>query len=144
MFKTARNATVLGVGLSISAIVGWLLLKEKKHTEESASMIIKSQLRPTEPPDTPKIVLPMDALVSDNGTEAAVPAGETQDDLTRIKDIGPRFAAALNAIGITRFAQLAAETPETLADRLSAEVSVRAERIQTNNWIGQAATLAQS
>lgn len=139
MYKTARNLTVLGVGLGISMVVGWLFLKENKRARESARTVVKSQIRSSQPDEIPQIVLPMDAL--ETRTE---PASEPADDMTRIKDIGPRFASALAAAGITRFAQLAGYTPETLAEKMAPYVTVTVQRIRTRNWIGQAAQLAQN
>jgi predicted flap endonuclease-1-like 5' DNA nuclease len=66
------------------------------------------------------------------------------DDLTIINGIGPRFAEALHAIGISRFAQLAEQDPDDLANQLADHVTVRAARIRDNDWIGQARTLAQN
>ena len=48
--------------------------------------------------------------------EAQAAAG---DDLTIIDGIGPDYAAALNAAGVTTFAQLSEQTPEALAETLS-------------------------
>jgi predicted flap endonuclease-1-like 5' DNA nuclease len=139
--KTARNLTVLGIGLGISAAVGWLLLKESKRAKEVTRLTIKSQIRSTEPENFPHIVLPLEAL---EGKEDLAAAAESGDDLTKISDIGPRFAEALATIGITRYAQLAAQTPETLAGRLAPYINVRAQRIRDKDWIGQAARLAGS
>jgi predicted flap endonuclease-1-like 5' DNA nuclease len=138
MYKTTRNVAILGIGLSVSAVVGWLLLKENKGKpkKEPASVAVKSQVRPPEAEEAPQIVLPLDAL--DQATALA------PDDLTRIKGIGPRFAQAIQAVGITSFAQLAAHTPDELADKLAAHVGISAGRIRDNNWIGQAAELATS
>ena len=47
-------------------------------------------------------------------------------------------------MGITRFAQLAKETPEGLAERLAPMINVRAQRIRNNDWIGQAAQFARN
>lgn len=41
------------------------------------------------------------------------------DDLTKIDGIGPRRGRALNALGITTFAELAAIAPNELAEYLS-------------------------
>jgi predicted flap endonuclease-1-like 5' DNA nuclease len=139
--KTARNLTVLGIGLGISAVVGWLLLKESKRAKEVSRLTIKSQIRSPESEDFPHIVLPLEAL---EAKEDNTPAVDEADDLTRINDIGPRFAEALVAIGITRYAQLAAQTPEALAERLAQHINVRAQRIRDRDWIGQAARLARS
>jgi len=138
--KTARNLTVLGIGLGISAVVGWLLLKESKRAKEVARLTIKSQIRSSEPEDFPHIVLPLEALEEKEDTALASHAA---DDLAKIRDIGPRFAEALAAIGITSYAQLAAQTPETLAEKLAPHVNVRAQRIRERDWIGQAERLAK-
>ena len=141
MHKTARNLTALGLGLSVSAIVGWLLLRESKRGRELPSVTVKSRSHDAGLDDMPPIVLPLDAL---EDSDEEPPDGEQtgDDDLTQIKDIGPRFAAALRAIGITQFDQLAEQTPETLAELLTPHVTVRPRRIHDNNWIGQAAQKA--
>lgn len=147
MNKTARNLTLLGAGLSVSAVVGWLLLREARRDSDTGTVLIRSTNRAHNSAEMSNIVLPPEAL---NATEqdSALPdelnepvtAGS--DDLTLIKDIGPRFSEALNAIGITTYAQLAEQDAETLTDRLSAYVTIRPGRIQDKNWIGQAAQLA--
>lgn len=147
MYKTARNLTVLGAGLSASAIVGWLLLRESKRNKTPTTTTVTSKHR-NEVEQMPKIMLPLEPL-GDN-TPASTSAdtkpntAAAQDDLTRINDVGPRFAEALGLIGITSFKQLAAQTPDALAERLIPHVNVRAQRIRDKNWIGQAAQLAQS
>jgi hypothetical protein len=141
MHKTARNLTALGLGLSVSAIVGWLLLRESKRGRELPILTVKSRSHDAGLDDMPPIVLPLDALEGSD-EEPAAAAKQADDDLTQINDIGPRFAAALRAIGITRFDQLAAQTPETLAELLTPHVTVRPQRIHDKNWIGQAAKKA--
>lgn len=68
-----------------------------------------------------------------------------RDDLERIHGIGPRYAAALDQIGVRRFADLARYTPEELSDALREQsgVNVAAERIDVDDWIGQAESLSQ-
>jgi large subunit ribosomal protein L21 len=65
-------------------------------------------------------------------TFAAAPAGT--DALIDIKGIGPVFVERLHAAGITTFAQLAAQTAETLATTTGAST----ERIRRERWIEQA------
>ena len=137
MHKTARNLTALGLGLSVSAIVGWLLLRESKRGRELPTITVKSRSHDAGLDDMPPIVLPLDALEGSD-EEPAAAAEPADDDLTQINDIGPRFAAALRAVGITRFDQLAAQTPETLAELLTPHVTVRPQRIHDRDWIGQA------
>ncbi len=63
------------------------------------------------------------------------------DDLTRIKGIGPKMLAALQAAGITTFAQLARAKPETLKAALAAANLRSAPSLST--WAKQAAYLAR-
>lgn len=143
MVKTVRNLTVLGIGLGASAIVGWLLLRESKRQDADGPLVVKSQKRPLESDTVHHIEVPLtpsDELVA----QVDINASDKADDLTQISDIGPRFAHALELIGITRFAQLATQTPESLADRLAEHVTVRAQRIRDKDWIGQAAKLAKT
>jgi predicted flap endonuclease-1-like 5' DNA nuclease len=143
MYKTVRNLTVLGIGLGVSAVVGWLLLKESKREKTPSGLAIRSFTRTPEQEEIPQIVLPLENLEAE-ATSAPDPSSESLDDLTRIRDVGPRFAEALHAIGINRFAQLAEQIPEELAARLAPQVRVRPQRIRDNDWIGQAARLARS
>jgi hypothetical protein len=147
MQKTARNLLVLGTGLGISALVGWLFLRESRRSRDDAPVLIKSQNRTAEPSGMPNIILPLDTMVSgDDGAESLdtdQQAVEAEDDLTRINDIGPRFADALHAIGIITYAQLAQQTPDALAKKLTPHVRVTAQRIQDKDWVGQAAQFAR-
>jgi len=71
--------------------------------------------------------------------EASAPSTETSgggdDNLAEIMGIGPVFRVRLRQAGISTFAQLATTTPEALA--AITEQSV--ERIERDDWIGQAA-----
>ena len=64
---------------------------------------------------------------------AAPPA---PDDLLMIKGIGPVFVKLLHEAGITRYADLAAHTPESLSGAIGGRVA--AERIERERWIEQA------
>jgi predicted flap endonuclease-1-like 5' DNA nuclease len=138
MHKTARNLTALGVGLSISAVVGWLFLRGSRRDIEKKFVTIRSKSHAPGPDEMPKIVLPLDSV---DDRPAPMPDSR-EDDLTQIRDIGPRFAEALRTIGITRYTQLAEQTPEALAEHLAPYVNIRPDRIRSNDWIGQAARLA--
>jgi NADH-quinone oxidoreductase subunit E len=66
-------------------------------------------------------------------------AGET-DDLKLISGVGPKLEQKLNALGITRFAQIAAWTAEDVA-RFDDQLNFRG-RIDRDKWIEQAKALA--
>lgn len=63
-----------------------------------------------------------------------------QDDLTRIKGLGPKAAAALADGGVTRFAQIAAWSDADIAS-WDEKINGRG-RITRDDWVGQAKTLA--
>ena len=70
---------------------------------------------------------------------ASVPSGGA-DDLKRIRGIGPQNEERLRSIGVTRFAQIAAWTPED-----EHEIGVRLAfpgRIEREQWVAQARSLA--
>jgi predicted flap endonuclease-1-like 5' DNA nuclease len=70
--------------------------------------------------------------------------GETRsgDNLCLIKGIGPKFEAALHALGFTRFEQLAQLTPAEI-ERLDRQLGPFAGRIQRDRIVEQAAYLAR-
>lgn len=68
-----------------------------------------------------------------------------QDDLQKIKGIGRSTAEVLYRLNINHFSQLADFTPENLADLLKARLPfISVQRIERDNWIGQARALAQA
>ncbi|KPF89891.1 hypothetical protein [Novosphingobium sp. AAP93] len=73
--------------------------------------------------------------------EAPPPSSDEGDDLTRIKGLGPKISTALRALGVTRYAQIAAWTEEDVA-RIDAQLGAFAGRATRDNWIEQAKLLA--
>ncbi|MCK5910409.1 MAG: hypothetical protein KAG62_10715 [Caulobacter sp.] len=83
-------------------------------------------------PLTEEVPAELDAVA-----ETVVAAG---DDLTRLVGVGPKLAASLAELGVTTFSQIAAWTPEELADiDLKLGLKGRAER---DAWIAQAKRFA--
>ncbi|PTQ13060.1 hypothetical protein CLG96_02665 [Sphingomonas oleivorans] len=64
------------------------------------------------------------------------------DPLTRIKGLGPKAEARLAQLGITRFEQIAAWTPQEVAE-IDAQLGPFKGRIQRDRWVEQATHLAQ-
>lgn len=73
--------------------------------------------------------------------EALSTAADEGDDLTRIKGLGPKISAALRALGVTRYAEIAAWTEADVA-RIDAQLGAFAGRATRDNWIEQAKLLA--
>lgn len=64
----------------------------------------------------------------------------TPDDLKQIKGVGPKLEEKLNALGITRYDQIAAWTEQDV-QRVDDQLNFRG-RITRDDWIGQAKALA--
>jgi predicted flap endonuclease-1-like 5' DNA nuclease len=63
------------------------------------------------------------------------------DDLTRIKGLGPKLAATLASLGVTRFEQIAAWSDADI-ERIDAQLGRFQGRIARDNWVEQARLLA--
>lgn len=69
------------------------------------------------------------------------PALGAPDELTRLKGLGPKAAAQLNALGLTRYDQLAALTPDQQAS-IDARMGSFKGRLARDRWTEQARHLA--
>lgn len=63
------------------------------------------------------------------------------DDLTRMKGLGPKLRDRLAALGVTRFDQIAA-WDDAAIDRIDAELGTFTGRIRRDDWVDQARFLA--
>jgi len=102
--------------------------EEAPAEEKSAKAASKSEEKASEAP------------ADENAPLFETPEGEP-DDLKKISGVGPVLEGKLHALGITKFEQVAAFTPEQIAmvdDRLSFK-----GRIERDNWLSQAAELAK-
>lgn len=129
------------LGISAALIIGWWLwqlLRENEEEEEEAMW--------TPPPPPQEISIPMPDVTEEM---AAVPPDVPSDnghadDLTRIDGIGPKYAQALQELGIATFVTLAQQDPDDLAARLRERgVRIIGDRIRQSDWIGQAQRLAR-
>lgn len=65
----------------------------------------------------------------------------SDDDLTRIKGLGPKLAETLRGLGVTSFAQIGAWTDADI-DRIDAQLGRFQGRIRRDDWPAQARLLA--
>jgi predicted flap endonuclease-1-like 5' DNA nuclease len=70
-----------------------------------------------------------------------LPAEGAPDDLTRIKGVGPKLTAMLTQLGVTRYDQIAAWSPEDAAT-IDQHLGPFQGRIARDNWIEQCRYLA--
>ncbi len=93
------------------------------------------------PEAAPEEAAPQDEPAA--GSEAKMfqaPDGEP-DDLKKISGVGPVLEGKLHDLGITRFSQIAAFTPEDIA-KVDDALSFKG-RVERDDWIGQAKTFAE-
>ena len=74
-------------------------------------------------------------------TPAPQAASGEGDDLRRLKGVGPKLAVQLQALGITRYAQIAGWTDADI-DRIDAQLGAFAGRPRRDNWVEQARLLS--
>lgn len=110
---------------------------------EPAAEAPKPQPEPQPVPVAPAAPPPVDrAIETAEPTPApAVPASTPlADNITQLKGLGPKLAATLADLGITRVDQIAAMTPADLAD-LDARLGAFKGRPARDRWAEQAALL---
>jgi predicted flap endonuclease-1-like 5' DNA nuclease len=121
-----------------------LVLAERTTRELSSAFRAEAQLR-TEFVDTHAASsASLRARVSE--LEAALAAAKSEATLSepgglrRIRGIGPAFERALLGQGITTVAQIAALSADDIA-HLAPRIKARADRIERDDWVGQAQQL---
>lgn len=153
-----ENWILLVLALLVGLIVAWWLFAfqrrakvEITRTDESAGPARRNQAlidappasaAPDVPPPTPEAL----AGVGEAIAAAAVPlpaatAGPADDDLTRIKGIGPKLVDHLRTLGVTRFDQIASWTDAEI-DHIDEKLGRFAGRIRRDSWIEQARFLS--
>lgn len=151
----ADNWVLVILGVVVIAVALWWLAGSgnkvdadksgaalEKKAEEVSPVIAGPAVAPIDvPPPPPAEEAP--APVEPAAPAApihAVPAGPA-NELTRMKGVGPKVAALLNGLGVTRFDQIAAWNGADIA-RIDAELGAFKGRIARDQWVEQARLLA--
>lgn len=152
-----ENWIFLVVALLVGLLIAWWLFAARRtrvvldEREAPGTPVQRNQALidspasavPDLPPPTPEALAGVGEAVAASVT-APHPAPEddgTGDDLTRIKGLGPKLAEQLHALGITRFAQIAAWDDGEI-DRIDAQLGRFQGRIRRDAWTEQAQFLA--
>ena len=112
---------------------------------DSAPAAAKEPVPPAVPPGLAGTGTAVAAAVEEQQVKAAAATpGDAReaDDLTRIKGLGPKLAATLADIGVTRFEQIASWSDADI-DRVDAQLGRFQGRIRRDGWVEQAGYLAK-
>jgi len=135
----------------VALVLAFILLRPKQRVQLTDSAPVRPHMqRRGAPPEGRGIAGEAAAATSDiTGEILHAPVRQTldgqdhaQDDLGRIKGVGPKFADALRAAGFTRYEQLANLTP-TEVERLDTRLGTFAGRITRDRIVEQADYLAR-
>lgn len=156
-----NNWLLILIVVVLAVLIGWYIFHAARRTrvtgdrrdvlDEGAAPAARNQaLIDAHAPGTPPVVMPPVAPAGLAGVgeavEAAVdrhqPAGgrAAEDDLTRIKGVGPKLAAQLHDLGVTGLSQIAGWS-EADIQRVDAQLGRFQGRIQRDSWVEQARLL---
>lgn len=130
---------VILVAVLIGLVVGFLIFRPRQRVRLTDS----APVRPHMAVQSGETVFGHEAEVTtkhvlgDHGTPI-----KPGDELERLKGVGPKLAAMLNARGISRFEQIA-RLSDTEVDRIDAELGAFRGRIRRDRIVEQADYLAR-
>jgi predicted flap endonuclease-1-like 5' DNA nuclease len=136
----------------LALVLAFILLRPKQRVKLTDSAPIRPHMaQQKSPPEGRGLAGEHAAAASDvTGEILRAPVhrqleGEnsTQDDLCRIKGVGPKFAEALQGLGFSRFEQLARLTP-TEIERLDGQLGAFRGRIGRDRVVEQADYLSRN
>ena len=140
------NTTIIVVAaIFLIALVLLLLIRGRKQrvTFSEARPLPRAAAPAAAPQPVPTPTAPAEAP-----TPAAPPMSQTEpsegagDRLTTIKGLGPKAAALLNSLGVTRFDQIAGWNESDVA-AIDAQMGAFKGRIMRDRWVEQAKLLAK-
>ena len=124
--KSGVKAAMGGAGVSYAVALG-----APTSVKAAAAAARASKPKAKNKAAAPKAAAPKAKAAASVGT----------DDLTRISGVGPVIVKKLHALDVTSFAQIAAWTPEDVAD-MDEKLSFKG-RIDRDDWLVQAAEFAK-
>jgi large subunit ribosomal protein L21 len=124
--KSGVRAAMGGAGVSYAVALG-----APTSAKAAAAAARASKPKAKNKAAAPKAAAPKAKAAASVGT----------DDLTRISGVGPVIVKKLHALDVTSFAQIAAWTPEDVAD-MDEKLSFKG-RIDRDDWLVQAAEFAK-
>jgi predicted flap endonuclease-1-like 5' DNA nuclease len=133
----AAAGTMAGLG----EIVAHGARDEVKAAEEARAEEALAEEPAPAPAPVPNPVAPAPSVAPASAPISPAPVAGESDDLRKIKGVGPKLVTTLHALGITRYAQIAAWTEADL-DALDAQLGAFAGRPRRDAWVEQARLLS--
>jgi predicted flap endonuclease-1-like 5' DNA nuclease len=134
---TANSFLWVLIPLLIGLVTGWWAWTHRAAQPVAAPAIDRPAPEPVVAPAAP--IAPAAAALTAIGIPAAVGA---DDDLRRIKGVGPALSDLLHSLGVHRFDQIAAWSPAEVA-KVEAHMGSFQNRIERDRWVEQAGLLAR-
>ena len=135
--KSGVMAAVSGAGIAMT-ITPKVNPKGTAATKKPAKAKAAPKAAPAKTEAEPKAEKP---AAKKAAPKKAAAKTDGADDLTKISGVGPVIVKKLHALDVTTFAQIAAWTPEDVAD-MDEKLSFKG-RIDRDDWLNQAAELAK-
>lgn len=129
--KSGVRAAMGGAGVSYAVALG----------APTSIKAAAAAARASQPKAEKKAAVPKAEKSAKAAPKAKAAASVGADDLTRISGVGPVIVKKLHALDVTSFAQIAAWTPEDVAD-MDEKLSFKG-RIDRDDWLVQAAEFAK-
>lgn len=137
----AENWILLAIALVIGLVVAWFLFRTNRRTRVTgASKDVLDEGAERAQRNSALVDSAPAARRDADPTPAAAPAAGADDDLSRIKGVGPKLVAMLHELGVTSFGQIAAWDDAEI-DRIDAKLGRFQGRIRRDDWVGQARLL---
>lgn len=131
----------VAIALVLGLVIAWYVFNATRRTRITG--VVKDVLdEGAAPAERNKALIDSaPAATRDAASPAPAPADSGGDDLTRIKGLGPKIAALLGELGVSRFADVA-DWDDAAIDRIDAQLGRFQGRIRRDDWVGQARLLA--
>lgn len=140
---TETTYWIIVVAVLAAAVAIWLLTRpdppkaaKKPRPSGVEAEPVTPEPEPEIPPEEPEPAVPPSGKPKGKRAKAGPP-----DPLTTLKGLGPKAAARLNELGVTRFDQIAAWSDEDVA-RIAPQLGNFRDRVVRDRWVEQAGHLA--
>jgi len=129
------------IALVLGLVIAWYVFNATRRTRITGTVkdVLDEGAAPAE--RNKALIDSAPAATRDAASPTPAPATSGGDDLTRIKGLGPKIAALLGELGVSRFADVAG-WDDAAIDRIDAQLGRFQGRIRRDDWVGQARLLA--